>query len=280
MASAPNTTDRRAAGPVEVRSPSRAGARNHRRSRRGGFHVTARDRSVLRFIAAQRFVLACHVNSLLGRDPVVAYRRLAGLVEAGLLSYRRIFHAEPGAFMVTNGGLAMIDSPLPRPKLDFRTYRHDVGTVWLWLAAYRGRFGPPAELHTEQQLRAADRDGAADRRRFCVEIDGHDRRGRPRKHHPDLLVVHPDGSYTAAELELTLKSRSRLESILLGYGVAPRLTRVEYVSDSEPVAASVQTAVSTFGLDALVRVHYLPDPRNREPQWWMWRSITRWEVAG
>src|SRR5690348_5677130 len=89
------------------------------RSRRARpFRLTDRDLELLAFVAAHRFALAAHLQAWLGTTSAVAYRRLAALVDVGLLSYRRIFHAQPGCYLMTNGGLAVIDSELPRPAID------------------------------------------------------------------------------------------------------------------------------------------------------------------
>ena len=252
---------------------SDATAHHGRRARRG-FRITDRDRRLLEFVAAQRFVLACHAHAFMGCDRAVAYRRLDGLRRAGLLSYERIFHAQPGIFQITHGGLGLIDSPLPRPAIDLRCYRHDVGAVWVWLAAHAGRYGPGTELWSERQLRSEhQRRPEFSDDPFAIELDGRDRAGRPRVHLPDVLVLDADGQGTALELELSVKSRRRLETILLGYGCSPRVTRVIYLTDRRRIAELLQTLVSAFGLDGRISVHYLCD-RGDDPQWWLWPSIT------
>jgi hypothetical protein len=228
---------------------------------------------VVGFAAAHRFVLACHVEAFLGTDRAVAYRRLHGLTRAGLLSYRRIFHAAPGVFQVTNGGLALIDSPLSRPRVDLRTYRHDVGAAWLWLAARAGRFGPPARVWSERELRShLPSEHAADLGAWAVTVDGVDRTGRPRVHHPDVLVLDAGGPGCALELELSVKSRRRLEQILLGYSACAGVREVVYVTDSEPVRRVLRTTIQAFGLDGLVSVQYL-DATDHDRAWWLWPSI-------
>lgn len=238
-----------------------------------GFRVTDRDLELLRFAAAHRFVLACHVQALWGSDRAVSYRRLSGLTRAGLLAHERIFHAQPGVYRATAGGLDAIDSPLPTPAVDLRTYRHDVGTAWLWLAARAGTYGSPLELWTERELRSHDRrDLTSGDEPLGVEIDGYDRAGQPRLHHPDVLVITAGRHGTALELELSLKSRRRLERILLGYATSPHVDRAMYLTDAHHVARGLGEVVSALGLDGVVSVHYLPES-DRDPDWWLWRSI-------
>ncbi len=100
-----------------------------RRPRAHGFCLTERDLELLGFIATQRFVLARHVEAWLQASEVVAYRRLRGLVRSGLVVYERFFDRRPGCYRVTGSGLAVIESPLPRPIIDLRFYRHDLGAV-------------------------------------------------------------------------------------------------------------------------------------------------------
>jgi hypothetical protein len=232
--------------------------------------LTDRDLALLEFVAAQRFVLAAHVREWLGVSEAFAYRRLSRLAGVGLLNYQRIFHAQPGCYLITNGGLAVIDSALPRPSIDLRTYGHDLGVVWLWLGAREGRFGCPDRLLSERLMRSCEQggDGAAVER-FGVPVEGYDRSGRPRIHYPDVLVVAPDGGRVALELELSLKSRHRLERILVGYGGERRLRCVVYVTHSRSVANAVQGVAASFGLGDLIDVRYLSKPASElvAPDW-------------
>lgn len=253
QASAPRnrTSSKHGGQPVE-----RSG---HRARRARPFRLTDRDLELLEFVAAQRFVLAAHTRRWLGASDVVAYRRLSGLVDVGLLSYRRIFHAQPGCYLVTNGGLAVIDSELPRPTIDLRTYRHDLGVVWLWLAAHDGQFGSVEQLLTERQMRSHDQGaGVTAIERVGVPVEGYDRSGRPRIHYPDVLVVAPDGGRVALELELSVKGRRRLERILVGYSCERRVRSAVYLTDSRAVAAAVNDRALACGVERLVDVRYFP----------------------
>lgn len=242
--------------------------------------LTDRDRELLRFIAGQRFILAAHAQAFLDAPRVVTYRRLLALVDAGLLSYRRIFHAEPGCYQITNGGLAVIDSPLPKAKIDLRTYRHDVGATWLWTHSQHHRYGPAERVFSERELRSLDErlDHELGTERFGVETGGYDRAGRPALHHPDVLVLASDERGVALELELSVKARSRLESILLGYAHCPRVHRVVYVTDSGAVNRVLRDTVASFGLDGVVQVLYVSNP-DRDGQWWLWRSLNDKKVV-
>ena len=140
-----------------------------------GFRLTDRDVELLGWVARQRMVIAAHVQAHLGVGPVVAYRRLAGLVSVGLLEYRRIFHAQPGIYLATNGGLAVCGSVLPRPTVDLRSYDHDLGVVWLDLML--GRRG--VQVVGEREMRSQDR-RVGHGELFAVAMAGSGPAGQPR----------------------------------------------------------------------------------------------------
>jgi hypothetical protein len=171
------------------------------------------------------------------------------------LSYRRIFHAQPGCYQITNGGLAVIDSPLPRPSIDLRCYQHDLGIVWLALATRAGKYGEVDRLLSEREMCSHDQRGG-DGLLYGIPVGGYDRYGKPRVHYPDLLALGCQGERVALELELSVKGRQRLEGILAGYGAQPGLSEVVYVTDRRGVARRVREAITRLGLESLVRVDY------------------------
>jgi hypothetical protein len=74
----------------------------------------------------------------------------------------------------------------------------------------------------------------------------------------------------ALELELTLKSRKRLEAIIGGYAADARIERVVYQTDSRKVAGALAEVSLMFGLDGHLQVHYLDERLGRDarsPAW-------------
>jgi hypothetical protein len=217
--------------------------------------LTGRDLELLSFIAAHRFVHATHAQHFLQARCSVTYRRLARLTNAGLLRHERIFHAQPGVFMITNGGLGMIDSPLQKPTIDLRLYRHESSAPVLWLAARAGVFGEAAEVWTERQIIHHDQvPQHQDHAQLAVSLGGLDRAGRLRRHSPDLLIAHEDGGRTAVELELSVKGRRRLDEILLAYQLDDTINRVFYVTDQRTVVDAVGAAAGLLAPDKVVIV--------------------------
>jgi DNA-binding MarR family transcriptional regulator len=224
-----------------------------------GIRITDRDRELLAFLARHRLVYAEHVAALLGVTRHRAGAILARL--AGGLYVRRqpVFDRRPAFYRIRRKGLAVIGNRLPPPGLDLRSYEHDVGVAWLWLAARAGTFGPLREIVSERELRSRDEAPGRTEPPLAVRLGGVGRGGRERLHYPDLLLIRPDGRRIALELELTAKARPRLERILAGYGADPRVDAALYLVANRTIGRSVTQAAERLGVDHLVRVQLVRD---------------------
>lgn len=177
-----------------------------------GFRVTSRDVAVVRWIGRCRFALAGQVAGRFAMDERNAYRRLRGLVGLGLLEHRRVFHAQPGVYLATVAGLQTAAVELPRARVDIRTYRHDRIAVEVLVELER-EFGRE-RLVTERELRSREGQGS-EGLRYAVRLGGEaTRRGL---HFPDLAVESENGRPLVVEVELAVKGRARLESIVGAY---------------------------------------------------------------
>jgi hypothetical protein len=123
---------------------------------RNGAVITERDRALLSFLGQHRIVLTSHIQVLLGVSDEAAGARLRSLRAAGLLTGERFFHRQSPCWSITRKGLAAIESDLPTPRIDLRSYRHDVGLAWVWLAAERGAFGQFRDVVSERTMRSSD----------------------------------------------------------------------------------------------------------------------------
>ena len=220
----------------------------------GGYRLTPRDVELLSFLAEHRLALPTHAGVLLGTSPGTATTRLTRLADAGLVKFHPAFPGEPRWCQITGNGLAVIGSPLPRPRVDLRSYAHDVGVAWLWLAARGGTFGALQEVVSERRLRSHDGSRDPDAEPLAVRLGGFGPHGRERLHFPDLVLRTAGGRRVALELELTSKSRARLETILAGYGADPRFDSVVYLTQSATVARAVQAAARRVGVPELVHL--------------------------
>jgi hypothetical protein len=190
---------------------------------------------------------------LLDRSPRTASARLARLAEAGYVRSERLFAGRPPMHLITPAGLRVAGSTLEPPRVDARTYQHDVGAAWLWLAARAGTFGPLQEVVAERRLRSHDAKREPGTQPLGVRLGGVGPRGQERLHYPDLLLSTAGGRRVALELELSSKGRTRLETILVGYGSDPRIDGVVYLVDKASVARSVTEAARRLGVWS--RVH-------------------------
>ena len=218
--------------------------------------MTDRDLRVLAFMAEHRLVVADHIRALLGVSASVAYRRLQALRELGLVSRERLFYARPDAYRIKGAGLGAIDSRLPPPRVDWRSYAHDLGLAWLWLAAQRGALGEVKEVISERQLRSHDGTVRHGDEVLGVRLGGHGPNGRPRLHYPDLLLVDPHGRRIAVELERSSKGRTRRDQIIGGYASDPRIDAVLYLVDKPQIARAIRDSARCH--DASARVYVRP----------------------
>lgn len=205
-------------------------------------------------MAEHRIVLLGHVQRLLSSSPSAASRRLGGLASAGYVRRDPFFHRQAACHQITRSGLAAIESELPAPRADLRSYRHDVGLAWLWLAAHGGTFGPLEKVVAERRMRSHDGTEEGRAEPFAVRLGGIDRGGRDALHYPDLLLVDRSGRRIALELELTGKGRARREKILGGYGADARIDAVLYLSDKPAIRGAIAGTARRLGISTLVHV--------------------------
>jgi hypothetical protein len=217
--------------------------------------LTDRDRRLLLFAAEHRLVLGGHVQALLGDRSTNVERRLRRLARAGFLERRpSVFHRGQSCYLITHQALQVLGSGLPRPRLDWGSYDHDVGLGWLWLAAHAGVFGPMREVISERRLRSRDATEEGRRDPAAVRLGGLGPGGRERLHYPDLLLVDGGGKRIALELELTVKARTRREGILGGYGADARIDAVVYLITNASIGRQIAASARKLGVSHLVRV--------------------------
>jgi hypothetical protein len=246
------------------------------------------DRKILAFVATQQLVVAAHVQTLLADDTGRhTEKSLATLAAAGQLRRGRFFPCDPGHYQITTAGLNALGSDLPPPRLDLRSYRHDIGVAWLHLAAAAGTFGRVETVLPRRQLESHDQ--AHQARGSTVQVD--DRRDPPRPpvaagrplfgarlqsagqdeaaelHYPDLLLIAAGNQRVAVELELTSNGRRRREMTLARYGANPNITAVLCLSDDPAIRSAIKRTAARLGLSDLVRVqHFAARRTNATPK--------------
>ena len=158
------------------------------------------ERDLLRFAAAHRLICGDQVTVLAGGkdhdDPIARTRWLVG---EGLLSRVRLTPTAPDCFMVTEAGLAAIDSPLAAPAWEMRGLREVLAAGWVWVRSQDGRFTGLTDIVSRREMVFHDSEltnAIAHRRGVRCGRMGSGSRGAIRRtglalHHPDVLLeVH------------------------------------------------------------------------------------------
>ena len=214
-----------------------------------------RDRRVLAFAAEHRFIVAAQIAALLGATVRVGAKQIEDLSSGGRMRAVTGVSGEVAGHQITRAGLAALGSPLPAPRPpDLSAYHHDLGLGWLMLLAERGRFGPVREVVSERRMRSDDGrrpDGALS---HGVRLGGVGPGGRPRLHHPDMLLVTQAGHRVAFELELTGKATRRREGILAAYAADRRIDLVVYLVADVRTGRAIERSAARLGMSDLVRV--------------------------
>lgn len=217
--------------------------------------ITERDRELLGFLAEQRVTAVEVLMAFLSTSRAAANGRLRALVRLGLLERHRVFDGESTFFQITSRGLDVLGSTIAAPRLDLRSYRHDLGVASLTLAARQGSFGPVREVLPERVLRSRDTVLAnAGEQRFAVRLGGTGPGGRERLHYPDLLVMTSSGHRVAIELELSGKGITRRERILAGYAADPRIDAILYLVQDRGLARQLAASARRLGISRIVHV--------------------------
>ena len=213
--------------------------------------LTARDRELVEWIGRFGAVEAEQVMGWFGMGRTAAYRRLRVCVEAELLAHVRVLHGEPGLYVATRAGLQWAGLG------DFEPCRVSIALVRHVQASARAAVllalrEPGMGVVHEREIRAAER---AQGRVLASVAVGSLGEERSRWHRPDLLLVPRQGDElpTAVELELSVKSRRRLEAICRGYARSQLFAAVRYYAEPEP-ARAVARAVEATRTGDVIRV--------------------------
>jgi hypothetical protein len=212
---------------------------------------------VLELLAEHRALVEPQIALHLGVSEQAATSRLRALDAAGLIRRERIFEGLPATVSITRRGLDVIGSRLPAPRVDLKGHRHDVGAGWLWLAAHDGAFGPLASATSERSMRSSDLRPDREGRPFGVGLGLRGAGGGEQLHYPDLVLSLKDGWRVAIELELSSKSRRRLDRIMLGYACDGRYDTVLYLVPPGPIGRGIQDAARRAGIGDTVSVQLL-----------------------
>jgi hypothetical protein len=190
----------------------------------------------------------------LGRT--VGYRRLAALVELGLLTRTRLVYGQPALYTATREGLTWAGlSHVDPARVSVASTRHWAICSRLAVVLEREGF----QAWGEPRLRAAERD--AGRAIASAEL-GVLPDGRRRLRRPDLVLfpLHAGALPVAVEIELSIKGSRRLEAICRAWARCRLVSQVRYYAPA-PVARAVSRAVSAVHAHDAIQIFPLEDAK-------------------
>ncbi len=239
---------------VQAGGSSSGGVTNGVGRRRVGLQLTSRDLTLLRWIGEQyccrgdllAVLMARHSDDETVRAagrvvPWVAQRRIAAWRSAGLVTTAQFVANTPATVWLTSDGMAAARLAWRASAPTFATvaHRHAVGVVRAYAEATNPAFGWVSERELREGL-------------------DHPAGGR-RDHLPDGVITSTDDTgrtwRSAIEVELTRKTRGRVEEILRGL-----LARHDDVVYFAVPAAAGTVAAAAQAIAASERVRVRPFP--------------------
>ncbi len=215
-----------------VLAGGRAGRR--RRSDFGSVRISERDAELLLLVAEQYAITVDQLAQLIGRTHRTARWLRDRWQKAGWVASRQLAAGGPSFIWLSREGGRVARSP-------YRTWEPNPG-----LAAHIEAV-TEVRLLLERQLRL----GEWQSERALTKTYGP--RSQVRLHLPDAVLVGEQGQ-VAIEVELSLKSRARLEAIVRDLG--ERYQQVWYFAESRLVPALTEIAAAARWQN--VRVHHHP----------------------
>jgi hypothetical protein len=229
--------------------------------------VEGPDHVILEFLAGQPLLLSSQIRTLSGREDAGLSERLDGMEGAGLIcAAPRMRHQS--AYQITVRGLAAIESELPVPRVDLRSYWHDIGVAWLTVAVRRGMFGAVERTYSRREMLQADRRAAAQlpaidaewseavRAKAADALFGFsvgEGSGRPPLLYPDLVLVLPEGR-VAMEFFWEAPSDRMLDRILDAFARKLTVVAMVFLCVDSAVGEQLRAAIAAHGLEDRARV--------------------------
>lgn len=200
-----------------------------------------RDADILKWINGFGFASAEQIQSFMKVGKTACYVRLKKLVDGGYLTRERILHGQARIHKLTKKGmLACGDAILPLKYVNLGTFRHDFKLIDLALMLERetgGSFMPDRRIRHDEGLSGVGQLGHI--------ADGY-------------LSVGQDKPI-AVELELSVKSRARIQGIINDYGGNLAVKEVWYYTDNKEVVRAIAKASKGFDF---IKVKEIPnDPK-------------------
>jgi len=198
--------------------------------------LTDRDVEIIRFINEFGF---CEITQLTRKFDLKkprCYQIMERLVKANFVKHERIFYGKHGVFYLTNQGASFSNLP-PIKNIPKDNYDHQLAIINVYFKMMQ-EF-PNAEWLSERFVR---------KQKSLYSV------GKKIKHLCDGVLVLSDDKQIAIEVELTMKSKERLNEIIRSYALHKHIKEVWYYCSPETLgrvqrAADKWEHVKVYGLE-------------------------------
>ncbi|HEY5193141.1 MAG TPA: hypothetical protein VIJ39_04615 [Solirubrobacteraceae bacterium] len=201
---------------------------------------THRDAQIADWIARLGAAGAEHVMSRFSLSRSVAYARLNSMVRDELLEHHAVLYARPGMYTATSAGLHWqgLES-LGKFAVSPGGFEHAWQVTQATVQIENSLAG--WTVFSEREIRAVETNSG---KLFASAKTGAVA-DRLALHRPDLAVERPGGKVTSIEIELSIKSSSRLAAICRGWARARHIDHVYYLATPGPASAVKRAARNT-----------------------------------
>ena len=194
---------------------------------------------ILRFINEFGFCEIRHIMKRFDLGKSSTYQYMQMLIRLGLVLNLRMGFNQSGIYYLANKSIRLLNLDLPvLERIPLSTYAHQLAVI---------------NVHLKCRDKYPDTVWMSERRLIQDKyIDNN------QDHLPDGAIVFPDGSQCAIEVERNLKSRKRIEAILLEYGLQRTFKEVWYFGSQRITSvikemANTMSFIKTFDLEEFLQ---------------------------
>ncbi len=173
---------------------------------------------ILRFINEFGFCEIIQIDKKFNLKKPRNYKVMGRLVKSGLVIHKRLFQNQHGYFYLSRRGAGFTELP-SMTNIPLNTYNHQLRIIDVYFKLTQQY--PDAIWIGERRLK---------QEKFTKRFDK-----RKRRHIADGMLVFPDQSQVAIEVELTTKGRFRLNDILKRYASDFSIKEVWYYCSSAAI---------------------------------------------
>lgn len=196
--------------------------------------ITERDKKILRFINDFGGVQCSQISKFIGTPKQNIYRRLRKMKASGYVQHHLFWQHKEGVFTTTVEGNDLNNDTLkPMRRINKGMIDHDLALVDLAI-----------KITPEKDFFVPER-----RIRQYPDI------WEFKEHLPDGLIKKNTGELIAIELELSIKTKQRLEDIFDFYSVHAEISEVRYYVGDKYVETAIKKRIDDYGL---YRVSVIP----------------------